>query len=363
MNLIADSARLDQDIHPGYIIRMPDAATDLSRDELKAAIREQGLSVTSHQLVRWHKRGLLPRPERTFFGRPGGTESRYPEIAIAQTHAILLLLQVFRRDLNSVGWYLWGFGFPVTAFVRRLLVTELEQWEKQLREGFEAFRKGDSANPIAALTTGRAPASWGTVRRRVGKKRIDTVAALLYQVLLGQFGEHGTYDAKDYELVIAALDAQTSKWSSKPVSQRVRQIPEAFELLSKELSLGATRSAVEKLSEAELCRVRDEIQTIYRIRDALRETPHDDVQRQLRTATRKIYRELGVDVRLEQPLVPKPVFLLWLAFRYVSPTMREAVAALRDELLPEPTMLARIAAFHQPATPRKKDRASRRKKR
>jgi len=297
----------------------PGVAADARAYRLRVSARAFRVSV--HQLVRWHKAGLLPRPRRRSLGRGRGMESLYPRLALPQTLAIALMRQVF-RNLESVRWCLWCMGFPVTESVRQALRRELAEQESRLRKGYERFRRGVRNNPIARLAEGGVPAGFGRARRRVGRAKFETLGRMFHEVLLGEFGREAGYDGADYELVLRAIApfGETRTASSAKAGTKLHDVEGALSLLSREFNLSALRKTLEAASVGVLCRIRDEAQTLY--------------------------RNLGLFEGIERSFVPKEFFLLWFAVRHASPTLRQEIerAATMDTawMTPEPTMLARV---------------------
>jgi hypothetical protein len=77
-----------------------------SKEELLAAAAKAGFEVSEAQLARWHRSGLLPRPQVRSLGRGKGTESLYPPgssdrlVRVAELH-------VEEHRLANAGWRLW----------------------------------------------------------------------------------------------------------------------------------------------------------------------------------------------------------------------------------------------------------------
>lgn len=291
-----------------------DAPREITAGEMLEKLAEEGISVTRHQLVRWHKRGLLPRPRTKKLGRAKGSETRYPMLALAQAYAIGLLHRVFPRDLDAIGWGLWCLGFPVETLVRRVLSAELDAWEQRLRSGYAAFESGVGTDPISRLTEGRAPPGFGAVRRRVGRNRIDTIGRMAFEMLLGRF-DGSTYTAEDLDLAYDAVDAQLGGIDPEE-SVAPEVCAEAMTILSQEANLPQISSALADVPDGKLRLLRDEAQTLYRLAVGDRDA-----------------------------FVLRQVFLLWFAFRQASPSINAALQTIDKRILPtlQPTMLRRVA--------------------
>src|SRR5215469_9921235 len=250
-------------------------ADTIARNDLLAEVRRVGrrfvtalrkakykvpawwFDLSPHQLIYWHRHGLIPRPTRRSLGRGRGMESRYPAWVVLQVTAIALMQLLF-RDLESTGWAVWCMGFPLTDHARALLVREVKQWEKELGRNYRLFEEGRPNNPIAQMATGRAPRGFGSMRRRVGKGRFDTVARVFHEVLLGKFGPLAPYDRRDYQLVAKAIGGSLEERAA------VDKLPGALALLSREANLGALRQAILTMPDGTLCRLRDEAQAVFR---------------------------------------------------------------------------------------------------
>src|SRR4051794_24359941 len=110
---------------------MPPTASEITRDQLLADLRKQGLKLTAHQLLRWHDWGLLPQPRREGLGRGKGTVSYYSRLAALQAGTLARVLAA-RRSLIDAGWALWALGFPLTSWARALLLDELAEVRRGL---------------------------------------------------------------------------------------------------------------------------------------------------------------------------------------------------------------------------------------
>ena len=298
-----------------------DASREITAGGMLEKLAEEGISVTRHQLVRWHKRGLLPRPRTKKLGRAKGSETRYPMLALAQAYAIGLLHKVFPRDLDAIGWGLWCLGFPVETLVRRVLSAELDAWEQRLRSGYAAFESGVGTDPISRLTEGRAPPGFGAVRRRVGRNMIDTIGRMTYEVLLGQFNKDDYNEERDadYDLVGRAIEARLGGHAFV-VATDAADRADALSLLSAEANVPKIRNALGDVSNKKLRLLRNEAQTLLRV-------------------------ALGNS----EVLVPPLVFLWWFTFRHVSPSINETLQSIDKSILPQlqPTMLERVAIAHR----------------
>jgi len=101
-----------------------------TREQLLAAASAAGLAVSHAQLARWHRVGLLPRPQVRSLGRGRGTVSLYPPGSGQRLVRVAQLHQRERR-LTSVAWRLWwDDGGPAPAPARELLAQVAQRWEQ-----------------------------------------------------------------------------------------------------------------------------------------------------------------------------------------------------------------------------------------
>jgi hypothetical protein len=92
---------------------MADTAGFELAEDLVLRARAAGFDLSTDQIARWNRDGLLPKPHQRGLGRGKGSEICYP----VRTGDQLLALCVFRkqyRKLEAVGWYLWLNNFTVT---------------------------------------------------------------------------------------------------------------------------------------------------------------------------------------------------------------------------------------------------------
>jgi hypothetical protein len=321
-------------------MRQPEETGSVTREDVLRFLRERGCPTTADQLTRWHKAGLIPRPERTSLGRGHGTRSLYPAITLVQAFAAAFALRL-TRSLAEARWMVWYYGFPgLTDLVKRDLANLVEHERQQFRKAFEAFHRGDAKNPISSVATRRVSTDWGPVRRRVGHERVETVALVLHEVALGQFGAGVRLDPGDYDLVRSALIALDSSLSATlPADPDV--IRDMLLTLSRELNLPRIRSAVEAATPELLEIVRAEAAGLWRA--------------QL------------VGLPDTWAAIPTPeFFLLWLSLRWISPTIAEDVeAAVQKPEFPAPEMsvLDRVVLDQQRRNEeRREPRRNRRKK-
>lgn len=82
-----------------------------SNDWIVEKCAEIGLRISARQLAEWHRKGLIPEPERVFSGG-GGSDSIYPAGTLKQVFWCNQLMHTIRKT-EEVGWGLWYLGFDV----------------------------------------------------------------------------------------------------------------------------------------------------------------------------------------------------------------------------------------------------------
>lgn len=122
-----------------------------SKKEILEELEFYGYEPSDDQLRRWRKLGLLPEPiGREAYGQGGGSDVFYPAGTTEWTLELLRLRQEFRR-LESVGWHLWGRGYPVVRFAREGMVSFFESLDPE--EIITALMQGIPPDQLLAMAT------------------------------------------------------------------------------------------------------------------------------------------------------------------------------------------------------------------
>lgn len=276
------------------------------------------MRTSSDQLARWQKARLIRSPHVRHFGQGLGTEAFYPPITYYQAFTVAWTLRV-RRDFEFVRWVLWCYGFPgLTDDVRKDLVRLLEQDEQLLKKGLNAFLRGDPSNPIEAVALAhRAPAGWEKTRRTFGRRKSDTVARMFYEAFTGQLAETANqYEHSDLLLARRAAAAHSGLDASSAVEHE--QIREGLVLFARELSVPRIIDALKAAEPPLLLRVLVEASGMWR----------EEVE--------SLPREWAA-------MPPVHYYLMWLSFRWVSPSLaKESALWVQDPDWPKPELPALI---------------------
>ena len=131
----------------------------ISKSELMAALHEARAAITEHQLERWRGWGLLPAVKQVGLGRPGGSESYYPETTVEQA---IEADRLFRRNRKKefVGFELWWRGFEVDEqYWRPMLTSQSNAIAKAIRKVARLVRAAESDEKLADEVYSEVPKS------------------------------------------------------------------------------------------------------------------------------------------------------------------------------------------------------------
>jgi hypothetical protein len=167
-----------------------------SKEELLAAASNAGFEVSEAQLARWHRAGLLPRPQVRSLGRGKGTESIYPPgssqrlVRVAQVH-------VDEHRLANAAWRLWWEdGGPLTKSARRFLLKVASGLDKQRAHVVDLVERDAAGDPdgveemdklLNAMEHERLPQPLGQARRRSGTSQFPTVGRIILEIVADRF--------------------------------------------------------------------------------------------------------------------------------------------------------------------------------
>jgi hypothetical protein len=301
----------------------------IERDDLLRAVRSVGLRVTTHQLLRWRNAGLLPAPKRVGHGRGRGTTVHYPPIATLQVTALAAALKA-QRNLDEAGWAIWVFGFPVTDFARRLLVTELREGASAYRELLRQIERGEG---LAALLRTRAEPV-ATLRSLAGNE-IATILQYLGELRLGTL-DGTTYTDDQFALIQETLSeafdqSRTDRgvrFLDHPDLPRPPELRQASETFARTQSLPALRQRLQQLDDPRLCQARDEAQAL----------------------TTRMAEALGVPV----PVLSRSMYLTYLGVRFLNAQAATELITFLQQLgwtTPPPSPLVQLLRRARGASP------------
>lgn len=158
-------------------------------DALIAHMYSHDFTVTKSELARWHRAGLLPRPQRYSLGRGRGMISVYPTGTTDQLLALCLIHRTEKR-LPHVAWCLWweGYTVPIPS-IRQFLEGARAHWQqgieelRQLQEHPEQLSKLLDRTAVVRFSR----KTLAQARKRVGRKHFPTFIGVLVRVASGTF--------------------------------------------------------------------------------------------------------------------------------------------------------------------------------
>lgn len=164
-----------------------DACAEKSAELLTLA-RQRGYAISVHQLVRWHRAGLLPRPQQQQLKEARGTCSLYPP-GTGEQLLLLCSLRERERRLASLAWQMWLNGYRVEdRLIRRQLhqaavrLSHWMQWFAGLKQAVYSEQALDwieqyANGPLRLQALRRA-------RKRIGREHFSTFLSRLLELAM-----------------------------------------------------------------------------------------------------------------------------------------------------------------------------------
>lgn len=235
-------------------------------EALIAHVSSYGFPVTKTELTRWHRAGLLPRPQRRSLGRGRGMVSIYPPGTKDQLLALCTIHRSEKR-LPYVAWRLWwdGYNVPLSA-IREFLERARAQWQqgieeiRQLQEHPEQLSK--LLNRFKVMRISRKVIA--QARKRVGRENFPTFIKVLADVGSGTFegyainSERGIDERWIVEKGLGLQQARTNRladsepWLTGDTGATLQE-------LSSRLRNHPLGEDISTMSEAELTDAREEV--------------------------------------------------------------------------------------------------------
>ncbi len=239
----------------------------MTRDQLVALARSAGVHISPHSLLRWVDAGLLPTPRRrAVLGRGKGTRyPLYPPTTALQAVCIAASLRVV-RNLDEAGWNAWVVvpGFPLTKYVRDLMLEELRSEQRVLRCFVKKDRRGRRPNVERMARRSSSP-ELSYILREINPKGRSTVLRMISELQLGSLAVED-YSSDD---LLLSQDAAVRLFEPGVVDEKA--LPDAVHI-ARGLREQAARSAIpskiailRRIDDDALCRIRDEAQGLHRI--------------------------------------------------------------------------------------------------
>ncbi len=172
-----------------------EASCEKSTEVLLRA-RQQGYMLSPYQLVRWHRAGLLPRPQQYPLKSARGTYSLYPPGTSEQV-LLLCSLRKHERRLSHLAWQMWLAGYRVED---RLIRVQLQQaamrlslWMQQLVDIKQSLARHDDEQVLEQIERfAEGPLRLQALRRlrkRIGREHFSTFLLCLLDLTREEDGE------------------------------------------------------------------------------------------------------------------------------------------------------------------------------
>lgn len=160
-----------------------------SADALIASAASEDFTITKADLARWHRAGLLPRPQRHSLGRPHGMVSIYPPGTSRQVLALCRIHQSEKR-LAYIAWCLWweGYAIPVDL-IRQFLEKTSEGWQQGLEEVRQVQRDPERLTKLLDRSSLQrlSQKPLRGVRKRVGRDDFPVFLGVILRIASGTF--------------------------------------------------------------------------------------------------------------------------------------------------------------------------------
>ena len=269
---------------------------EVTRDQLLVRLREAGFPVSRAMLLRWQAVGVLPRPRRKGLGRGKGIAVLYPEWTIGLAAVIANALKL-HRNLDWAAWTAWILGFPLTLYVKDLLLEEFSDTIRSLQREHRRMAKSDKRSALHRVSRGTVPRALKGMRTVLPP---ESLAKSLRIVLEQQLGALRTeqYTSDDWQRLqdgfVAEFLPGVQDDDALPSSAEVAA---GYQVLSDEQSLPRIVNALRRMNPRVLEMVRNEAQAL----------------------TEHVAQAVGAPV----PIISTDEFLRYFAFRIVNRQTRE----------------------------------------
>jgi len=233
-----------------------------AKENLLAVVKSRGYNVSSDQLTRWHRAGLLPRPRQISLGRRRGSKTVYPNGSAKQVIEICRIHEKERR-LDYVAWQLWWNGFEVKLgtvrdFIQWSAKTADEDRRKYYRLDSETVKREIEASGEARVKSKVIR----KVRKRIGKQRLPYFLETMLAVATGQYSKESWQAESDQMDLEKALDLDNAREQRIGVigpwlnGEQLNDISEIFGNLNFSATLSDT-------TDDELIQARDEFRAFF----------------------------------------------------------------------------------------------------
>lgn len=252
-----------------------------SAEAVVTAAGVAGYDVTRHQLIRWHKAGILERPRLERRGRKG-TTSLYPA-GTGQLVIDFCALGAADRRLAERAFQLWWEGMPVgMKLVRRMLEKVALGTAKTLakfvsREGEPNERADTALQNVWKTDLDQQTLRW--IRKRVGSGQFDLVLENFLRLVGGGVARLSDDDLEEMDHALGFDQARRDvlAGTGKPWLEGDRR--EDFKNISRANDPALHLQMLEEATDVDLCLARDQLRSLATMMAALGSVVRDTAGR------------------------------------------------------------------------------------
>lgn len=195
------SRQADFDRNFWYILCMSIDTSFEESTELLTRARQHGYPLSATQLVRWHRAGLLPRPQQRPLKAARGTRSLYPP-GTGEQVLLLCSLRTQERRLAHLAWQLWLRGYRVEYGIIRMQLYQatarLSHWMHWLADVKQAVSQHDAEQVLDLFERyAEGPLHLQPLRRirkRIGRAHFSTFLSRLLELAMEDGNERANVD-------------------------------------------------------------------------------------------------------------------------------------------------------------------------
>jgi hypothetical protein len=157
-----------------------------------AKARAAGFEVEKDDLRRWHREGLIPKPEQRWTEGVGGSQAIYPAGSGDQLCALCVIQAKNRSSAMNWGWKLWWLGFDVDGkYWRHKLRAQAKLIDRSSLELVSTLGDQDDDRYNAVVTALRTARTrnvpFRQLRRRLTARHFEGMVGLIFQILERSF--------------------------------------------------------------------------------------------------------------------------------------------------------------------------------
>lgn len=176
---------------------------------MRAQIASAGFEISSHQIERWRRQELLPKPTQEGLGRGLGSRVWVPPESGGQAIEIFRFMAI-REKRDWVGWQLWMRGYPVGERYWRPAIDDALATLRHAQKAAKQFERRLGGTDVHAFKAGVLRLLAGTPLAaplaRIDPEMVETVVGFAAEILLGKFNRF-TPETAEPSIILNLLGA------------------------------------------------------------------------------------------------------------------------------------------------------------